>query len=61
MERGRASDEHPFEHLLDHPKVPGITDEIGSVLLECRPREGHVVSQDVVLDAVLRDGAQRLV
>jgi hypothetical protein len=58
----RITDIHSLQHLLDHPKIPGITDEIGSEFLSSRPAEGHVVAQDVIFVAIgIDDGGQRLV
>src|ERR1700733_10011772 len=58
----RITDIHSLQHLLDHPKIPGITDKVGSEFLSPWSGERHVVAQDVVLFSIgSYDGGQRLV
>ena len=59
---GRHPDEHPLEHLLDHPQPAGIADEVGAELSGARTAEGHVVAQDRQLaPSVILDRRKRLV
>src|ERR1700722_9534515 len=58
----RITDIHSLQHLLDHPKIPGIADKIGSEFLSSRSAEGHVVAQDVMFGSIgIYNSGQRLV
>ena len=52
---GRAADEHVLEHLLDRAGRPAVADKVSAKFAMARPSEGHVVTQDLDLFAVLDD------
>ena len=53
MTASLAAHEHVVQHLLDHPKIPGIPDKIGAVLGVPGPPKWHVVAQNIVFHAML--------
>src|ERR1700756_3802895 len=58
----RITNIHSLQHLLDHPEISGIADEIGSEFLPPWSAEGHVVAQDVIFGAIgIYNSGQRLV
>src|SRR5262249_55604647 len=49
------ADIHALEHLLDHPEISRIADEIGSEFPVTWASEGHVVTKDIMLSSVCAD------
>src|SRR5262245_57661747 len=58
---GRPSNEHVLEHLLDGARRTAVADEIGSEFPVPGAAEGHVVTEDLDLPAVLLDDGEGVV
>jgi hypothetical protein len=57
---GRVADEHVVEHQLGHRRVLGVADVVGAVFTCSGITEHHVVTENVLLHAVVvNDRVQR--